>query len=265
MGELVFGDRLSPEQQKDRLGVTEADSPTGKAAWFRLLCLATFLSVKLGRNSSPEKRISAFWNDPDKLGPLWSLWTSASPNEEDIQRETSRLFQSAIERSFNDVNASGEDAEMWRRSLYDLRKMHHLIYQNDFHTSLLELARTTTTRASDLVPFMKAGRLPGGNGDWRGVLAQSMTSPILFLIRELCRLEVIDQKRFQPAAYYMNSPARRVAASLGWIEYNPATVYGIQELYDMSAQVHRRVRRECPELEDYFDLPLQAFASKLPR
>lgn len=93
---------------------------------------------------------------------------------------------------------------------------------------------------------------------FRGVAGQSMKAPLLFLMRELRRLDVLDN-RFDAACFYMNSPARRVAARLGWIDDEERHGGEFSDLVDLSSKVHGRISVEAPELLPFFDLPLQIY------
>ena len=254
MGSVVFPD--GPEAAGSRRDVLLApESPQGKAAWFRLFCLGASLGVRMQRTV---------------LKPLWmrdmrEVCATLVPGgltevgSNDFTQRTNAFFEEAIHRQFQNTNAGGEYAEIWRRVFYDFRKMHHYVYQNDLHGVLLKLLQLPSLPWTAAADFLKSGRHPDGR--WRGVLGQSMTAPILFLMRELRRLQVIDQ-RFDASCFYMNNPARRVACRLGWISEAERVSYDFDSLVDLSQTCHRKMKTLVPDLIEHFDLPLQWFAFK---
>lgn len=248
MGELVFGGKISKAQQQERLRAHS--SAEGKASWLRLLCLATCFGVRVNQK---RERIEPFWRG--QLAEVWQVFTSESEDKD--WSALNAVFINATHRQFRDLDASGEDAELWRRVFYDFRKLHQFVYRNSFPEVVLELAARPETSAVGLVYFMKSGIHPDGR--WAGVLGQSMTSPLLFVMRELRRLDIVDS-RFDSACFYMNSPARNVATRLGWIEAEREKSYGIQDLTRFSVICHKRMLRECESLAPFFDLALQWYA-----
>lgn len=254
MGQLVFGAEQWSAESRRRI-LQDHSSATGKAAWLRLLCLGTCLGVR-----AQPRYIKSFWEN--KLPEIWRVLIPTDLDQlaaKDYERKLNDVFVNAIHREFNDMRATGEDAELWRRIFYDFRKLHHFVYLNDLPCSLLELARQPGLPANALVNFLKSGFLPSGNKRWVGAIGQSMTAPLLFLLRELRRLAMIDA-RFDASCFYMNSPARRVARQLKWISERESTWFDIESLVEMSRTCHERMKTEMPELLPFFDLPLQWFA-----
>ncbi|MFZ2282184.1 MAG: hypothetical protein WAW39_30590 [Prosthecobacter sp.] len=254
MGQLVFGAEQWSAESRRRI-LQDHSSATGKAAWLRLLCLGTCLGVR-----AQPRYIKSFWEN--KLPEIWRVLIPTDLDQleaKDYERKLNDVFVNAIHREFNDMRATGEDAELWRRIFYDFRKLHHFVYLNDLPCSLLELARQPGLPANALVNFLKSGFLPSGNKRWVGAIGQSMTAPLLFLMRELRRLAMIDA-RFDASCFYMNSPARRVARQLKWISESESTWFDIESLVEMSRTCHERMNTEMPELLPFFDLPLQWFA-----
>jgi hypothetical protein len=248
MGELVFGEKIARQEQRERF--LEHWSAAGKAAWLRLLCLATCFGVRAQRTT-----IRTFWET--RLKDVWRVFTPSTfscESEEHDWRVLDEVFLEATHRQFRDLDASGEDAELWRRVFYDFRKLHQFVYRNQFPEVILELAEQRETTAGGLVNFLKSGVHP--NGRWAGVLGQSMTSPLLFVIRELRRLDVIAP-RSAPVCFYMNSPARNVATRLGWIKAEQGVAYGIEKLTEFSNICQDRMQSECAKLSPFYDLPLQ--------
>jgi hypothetical protein len=139
--------------------------------------------------------------------------------------------------------------------------MHEFVYQNDLAGSLLDLVKEPRLIWSALAHFLKSGFLPSGEKAWRGVIGQSMTSPILFILRELRRLDIMDH-RFDASCFYMNTAARRVAYGLGWITLSEVIFTDFDGLVNLSHKCHKRMQKEVPELLPWFDLPLQIYRSK---
>jgi hypothetical protein len=246
MGQLVFGAGMRSQDSR-RSVLQDHSSAAGRAAWLRLLCLGACLGV-----CRKPQHIKKFWET--KLPDIWRPKDSAN------ERQLDEVFIRAIHREFDDRKASGEDAELWRRVFYDFRKLHHFVYVNHLPRSLIELASQPGLRAASLLHFLKSGFLPGGQKPWVGAIGQSMTAPLLFLLRELRRLEVIDA-RFDAACFYMNSPARRAARQLGWITVQESALFDIEDLVEMSRHCHAKMKVELPEeLHRFFDIPLQWYA-----
>jgi hypothetical protein len=259
MGQLVFGAGMKSQDSRRKI-LQDHSSAAGRAAWLRLLCLGACLGV-----CAKPKYIKSFWEN--KLPDVWRFLIPADvnqPKDNAYERQLDEIFIKAIHREFNDKRATGEDAELWRRVFYDFRKLHHYVYRNELPRSLLELATQPGLRAASLVHFLKSGFLPGGQKPWVGAIGQSMTAPLLFLLRELGRLGVIVP-RFDASCFYMNAPARRVARQLGWITERELALFDIESLIEMSRMCHAKMKVELPEdLHRFFDIPLQWYALQNP-
>jgi len=256
MGDLIFGKTICDPNARKRC-LSDTSSPQGQAAWLRLLCLGCCLSARIDRTT-----LKRFWEE--ELPHVWRALIPPSGKREQSKSYTEKLdsfFDKTIHKQFKNRNASWEDAELWRRVFYDFRKMHEFIYQNDIAGSLLELVSEPSQDWNALAHFLKSGFLPDGKKAWRGVLGQSMTSPILFILRELRRLEIMEN-RFDASCFYMNTAARRVAYGLGWITLREFMITDFDGLVNLSQKCHRQMRKEVPELLPWFDLPLQIYKSK---
>ncbi len=256
MGNLVFGNTICDQDARKHC-LSNPSTPEGRAAWLRLLCLGCCLSARIERTTL--KRFAE-----EELPDIWRALTPPSGKREQSKSYTEKLdsfFDKAIHKQFKNRNASWEDAELWRRVFYDFRKMHEFVYQNDLACSLLELVKEPRLDWNALAHFLKSGFLPGGKKAWRGVIGQSMTSPILFILRELRRLGIMDH-RFDASCLYMNTAARRVAHGLGWITQREVMITDFDGLVDLSHKCHKRMQKETPELLQWFDLPLQIYRSK---
>lgn len=256
MGKLVFcNSNVSKAEQRTLL--LDSSSAEGKAAWLRLLCLGTLLGVRAHFGI-----IQRFWET--ELASVWKVLipeTLLLLGDPSYPSELDQVFLKSIHHQFTDDQASGEFAELWRRVFYDFRKLHHFVFHNDLPTTLLSLALQDDLRPDSLLNFLRSGRVPGPDRRWTGAIAQSMTSPLLFLHRELRRLEIIGPQ-FEPACFYMNSSARRVACQLGWVTEKQSLLYDIESLSDLSLACYKQMQQECPELLQFFDLPLQWYASQ---
>ena len=267
LGRLVVPDSIADDLIAAHL--SEPDSPQGKAAWYRLLCLGCTLGLPLGIR--PLDFVTRLWNT-ELTEEFWRV-TIPDPSRKlpavDFNRNLDAFFDAKIHMLFRSGNASGENAGFWRRVFYDFRKMHHFVFMNQLPETILEFASYTETDGRTLVEFLKSGQIPITIQDvntprFRGVIGQSMTAPLLFVMRELRRLGVLND-RFDSACYYMNSPARRIARGLGWLGDETRYAGDFSALVDQSEIVHNRMRDEIPELVGHFDLPLQLYSYNHPR
>ncbi|MCX6857797.1 MAG: hypothetical protein NTV80_23170, partial [Verrucomicrobia bacterium] len=264
---LVFPDVASDADLGSLL--RETDTIAAKENWYRLLCLGCSMSIPLGRK--PEARIISFWRD--RLNAeFWAETIPATLEEAKLSGYDQRLdafFERIIHQSFRDENASGEDADFWRRVFYDFRKMHFYVFRNDLPAVLLQLANANDVEGSALISFLRSGQIPvamqmPGIESWTGVIGQSMSAPLLFVMRELRRLNVLPPDRFDNACFYMNSPARRVAHRLRWISDEQRRDYSLGNLVSLSERIFDEVSQceYAEELLPHFDLPLQWYASQ---
>jgi hypothetical protein len=250
----------------------DTESISGKQHWYRLLCLGCSMSIPLGRN--PSARIIPFWHE--RLNA--EFWAATIPKTLDeaktsgFDQRLDKFFEDIIHQSFRNENASGEDADFWRRVFYDFRKMHFYVFKNDLPAVLLQLANANTVEGSALISFLRSGQIPPalqtpGVPSWTGVIGQSMSAPLLFVMRELRRLNVLLTDRFDSACFYMNSPARRVAYRLGWITDDERRDYSLGNLVSLSESIFNQIHQceQSEELLKHFDLPLQWYAHQNPR
>lgn len=265
LGGLIFPDLEDANQRRDRL--RSVKTLDGLEAWYRLLCLGCSLSLPLGQ--VPYDRVSGFWEE--ELKSKHAFWEKTVPSTldgdeiEQPERALDPVFDEIIHKTFEDIKSSGEDAHFWRRVFYDFRKMWTLVFHNRFPEFVLLVADHLETSADQLVSFLKAGEMPTHLGDrrWAGVIGQSMSAPLLFVMRELRFLGVLAEPRFDSLCYYMNSPARRVASKLGWIDSEDQRAYDFESLLATSETVCKRWDGNA--LKEFFDLPLQWYARQNPR
>ena len=236
----------------------------GKAAWYRLLCLGCSFSTLLG--TSPRERVIDLWEN--RLTD--DFWKKTIPDsldagaKVDFNRNLDAFFEEAIHNLFSNGNASGEDAEFWRRVFYDFRKMHYFVFQNHLPETILEYTSFPKADGPGLSKFLKTGEIQDDFRDpnetrFTGVIGQSMSSPLLFIMRELARLEVIDE-RFSSACYYVNRPARRVARWLGWIDDDGFSVPTFSDLLKYSQAINGKWKNPIHAMLGQYDLPLQWYA-----
>jgi hypothetical protein len=246
MGDLVFGPHHKTQDSRREV-LCSPLSAAGKEAWLRLLCLGTCMG---GRHTT--SRIENFW-----ISKLSVIWKALIP--EDLSQPKDEAYKQKLEEVF-DRKATGEDAELWRRVFYDFRKLHHFVYTNELHGVFLDLNKLPGLSPDSLLHFLKSGYLPDGR--WAGVIGQSMTAPILFLLRELRRLNVIDG-RFDKSCFYMNTPARRMARRMNWVSEQDSSRFDVESLAKMSSSCHAEMKAKFPEeLHRFFDIPLQWYVNQ---
>jgi hypothetical protein len=195
--------------------------------------------------------VQDFWNkELDRRG-FWDATCSKA-----FGKGTDALFDDLISRRFSDVKACGEDAHFWRRVFYDIRKIHKLVWESNFPSTILQLIETG--RAAQLPNFLRSGLLSGQQA-WVGVFGQSAGAPLFFLIRELCRLEIIKSPEVKPLALFVATPVRRAAERIGWIPSEMAARVDFQSLAETSEFLFMKISSDAkygPQLLDFYDIPL---------
>lgn len=255
MGHLVFPDLRAAEERRDDTllrRLLDTNSPQGKTDWYRLLCLGCLLGAPVHRTS-----LRRFWISVLDREGFWeaTIPSSRSGGASVAQEQLDKFFEDKIHREFRSENASGEDAELLRRVFYDFRKMHHYVFSNDLPSVFLELI-DDAGHPEGPMRFLKSGSLPNRPG-WQGVIGQSMTTPLLFLMREFARFGLADRRIYHPVCFYMNAPARRAAIRLGWLENRAISRYDFESVIASSQRVFECMSRDVPDALDWFDLPLQ--------
>jgi hypothetical protein len=245
MGDLVF-----PSHPKNyaeyRKALRSDDTEQQNAAWYRLLCFGCTLGARVSRQT-----IRNFWGTTLNRTNFWEITTGGSLD----QKKLDQFFEELIHREFNSVYAEGEQAELLRRVFYDFRKLHYLVYFNDFPNVVLQIL-DDTDHGADPIKFLRSGWLPDGTR-WKGVIGQSMTSPLLFLMREWRRMGLIAADKHDHHCFYMNSPAARAAIRKGWLDWNRYGRGDLQSILDSSRTVHEQVRTTGAWSIMDFDIPLQ--------
>ncbi|MBN9688984.1 MAG: ATP-binding protein [Verrucomicrobia bacterium] len=219
----------------------------GKGLWYRVMSFACLMSA--GRRMS---ELRAFWTrDLEERG----FWQATSGKE--FGDGTDALFDELLRRRFADFTASGEGAHFWRRVFYDLRKIHRLVWKDEFPTVLLELAQSRE-RGVELLNFLRSGQLSGQQA-WEGVFGQSAGVPLFFLVRELRRLRVIENQQLDPLAFFACAPVRRAAWRLCWLDDDMVRRTDFGSLANVSEMLHRKIasdRAHGSKLLVDYDIPL---------
>jgi hypothetical protein len=232
---------------KLKVHLLNPDRPEGKAIWYRIFGLACLMSA--GRRMTEVRN---YWEGELDSRNFW-LRTSG-PKFAD---GTDSLFEELIRQPFGDASASGENAYFWRRVFYDLRKIHRLVWENDFASVFLDLA-SNPAKSVELLNFLRSGQLIG-QPPWVGVFGQSAGSPLFFIIRELRRVGVLTDSRLDRLAFFVCSPVRRAAQQIGWLEPELANRADFVSLAEISERLYERIANDGEagrELLKDYDIPL---------
>jgi len=249
MGTLVFGTQIGSgdhNYQGFKKTLTSTETEVRNAAWYRLLCFACALGAKV-----PRSTIRAFWETTLEQTRFWEITTGPTHTSSELDK----FFENLIHREFRSIYAEGEQAELLRRVFYDFRKLHFLTYENDFAGVILEIL-AGVGNGCDPIRFLRSGWLPNDR-PWRGVIGQSMTSPLLFLMREWRRMGLVASNRMDHHCYYMNAAARRGAYRKGWLKVNQLYAYSLPDILDASRTVHAKLIESVDWDPMHFDIPLQ--------
>jgi hypothetical protein len=217
----------------------DADSPGGRALWYRLFGHACLVSA--GRRMS---ELRDFWTERLDREDFWER-----TSEGDFSELTQAIFINAVERESRDEGGGGEKAYYWRRVFYDIRKVHKMVHEG-FPGVILRLV--DEGHGTNLPQLLRTGRLPGlYQQRWIGTFGQSSDTPLGFIIRELVRLEVITDNAVLPYGFYVCRPVLRALRKIGWI---PDEDYGYsgQKWLDKLEEdpIHG------PLLKPFHDIPL---------
>ena len=237
-------------------GLRAVDTVGGKKLWFRLFSLACLMAA--GRRVS---EVRSFWINELNGSGFWDKTCPVDNTDEvNFGKATDDLFADVTSKPFTNLNASREYAYFWRRMFYDVRKIHRLVWDEDFHKTLMELVNDR--RGEQLLNFLKTGYLPGQK-PWIGVFGQSAGAPLFFIIRELCRLGVIDNPEVKHFSFFVCTPVRRAAERIGWLQSGASEIYEFDKLASMSEALYNRIQSEsarhpkiCEDLLSLYDIPL---------
>ena len=221
-------------------------SPAGLSVWYRLFGLACLMAA--GRRMT---EVRSFWKNELNDCDFWNKTSVPA-----FGQATDDLFQDVTTRPFTNLKASGENAYFWRRVFYDIRKIHRLVWEDHFPKTLLELVNAG--RGNELLNFLKTGHLPGQKA-WEGVFGQSAGAPLFFIIRELCRLDVIQAPEVKHLAFFVSTPVRRAMERIGWLEADAVNRIDFESLASISNSLYRRIAADPkygPLLLPDYDIPL---------
>lgn len=251
---LYPGDATAKENRIEKLRREVTDVASCKNIWYRLLGLACLMSVR-GRTRSLQR----FWKE--QLGS--GFWERTS-QDCDFGESTRDLFKKLVSREYKDANSSGEFANYWRCVFYDVRKVHHLVWQCNFAETVLQFM-ADPARADQLPHFLRSGRLDGQDS-WAGVLGQSAGASIFFVVREFCRLGVITAPALDGVrrlAFFPCTPVRRAAVRIGWLEPKLAERTDFEGLAEVSTRLFEKIaddpnidENSRKQLLELYDIPL---------
>lgn len=245
---LYATDPGEPVLRRERLkyDLLSVGTEAGNRVWYRLFALACLMSA--GRRMT---ELREFWRRELEGREFWARTSGAT-----FAEGTDALFDDLMRRQFSNQIASGEFAYFWRRVFYDVRKIHKLVWTDNFPDSLLRLVQSG--RAGDLLAFLKSGTL-AGQANWVGVFGQSAGSPLFFLVRELCRLGVITSPEVEPLAFFVAKPVRRAMERIGWLNADASDAMDFHALSAVSMKLHSKIkadRTHGPKLLPFYDIPL---------
>jgi hypothetical protein len=121
----------------------------------------------------------------------------------------------------------------------------------------MEVARQAD-HGRQLIEFLRSGHLPGQE-PWVGVSGQSAGAPLFFLVRELRRLNVIENQKVNPLAFFACTPVRRAAARIGWLDEEDTRQADFVSIASISERLHNLILADLrfgPRLLPFFDIPL---------
>ena len=242
--------KIKDPRQYLQTHLVDAASPTGKAIWYRMFTFACLVSA--GHRATEMHSLLA------ELERLHFFDLTSDPDVS-FSGVTAPVFEALVQREHKNQWASGEDAHFWRRIFYDARKVHHLVYRNDFAEVFLEMAQRESF--GDALPdFLRSGEIPGQQR-WHGVLGQSAAAPLLFIVRELRRLRIIEHSTVDSVAFFACKPVRRIAARLRWIDEGMVDAASWSDLLRISRILHGKFTSSDEARESllpYYDIPLLA-------
>jgi hypothetical protein len=245
---LYTTDEADTNARRTRLkaDLLSVSSERGKCIWYRLFGLACLMSA--GRRMTEVRN---FWRTELDGRQFWER-----TSRETFGEGTDALFADVTTRPFTNLAASGEHAYFWRRVFYDIRKIHRLVWEDQFPATLLELVEAG--RGADLLNFLKTGHLPRQQA-WVGVFGQSAGSPLFFVVRELCRLGVITDPAVKPLALFVSTPVRRAMERIGWLGADMGNRADFEALASLSESLYRKIASDPefgPRLLTFYDIPL---------
>ncbi len=247
MGQLVFPElgNICDQDQANLLRRTQLTE--SKEAWYRLFCLGSLL----GARAKPMS-VRNFWEG--------SLASRGIFDKSGGSQQLSAILDEISHRPFGDLDATGENAELWRRVFYDFQKLRLFFFEDDLAGAFMEHIQNVQ-EWDGAISFLKNG-FRKGESRWACSVGQSMTAPLFWIMRELRRIDLIETDRFDASCFYMNGPARRMAARIGWLDPDECRrAYSFQAVLELSQACHRQTSHH----QVFYDLPLQWYAHQNPR
>ena len=209
--------------------ITKTDSSS--LLWYRLLAIGTLISA-----NRRTKQLLDFANQDAAFRGIWNATESTAYRE-----AVDMVFQHIVSRDVPNEQASQENAIFWRRVFYDLRKIHHLIFENELHLTLLELLEDEIPFNQAAV-FLRSGKLRNGQ-IWKGTLGESMNGPILFILRELHRIQIFKGRTSDPRPLFFSRHTSRALCSIGLT--STASAPGFDGAFELSRRLETEVHALC--------------------
>jgi hypothetical protein len=245
MGNLVFPELGNVTDQDQANLLRRTQKKESKGAWHRLFCLGSLL----GARAKPTT-VRNFWEG--------SLASRGIFDESGGSQQLAAILDEISHKPFRDLDATGENAELWRRVFYDFQKIRLYILEDDLAGAFMEQLQHVQ-EWDGAINFLKNG-FRKGERRWTCAVGQSMTAPLFWIMRELRRIHFIERDTFDASCLYVNGPVRRVAARLGWINPEDCRAYNFEHLLRLSHTCHQG----SGQLQGFYDLPLQWYASQSP-
>lgn len=247
MGSLVFP-RLGNCGAQDQMNLLQrTQQKESKEAWYRLFCLGSLFGAR-----AKTQTVRIFWEG--------SLASRGIFDETGGSQKLSAILDEISHKPFRDLDATGESAELWRRVFYDFQKLRLFFFEDDLAGAFMEHIQNVQ-EWDGAISFLKNG-FRKGEDRWACSVGQSMTAPLFWIMRELRRINLIETDRFDASCFYMNGPARRMAARIGWLDPDECRrAYSFQAVLGLSQSCHG----QTSQLQGFYDLPLQWYALQHPR
>lgn len=240
----------STKKMQLRAWLENPTSEDGKQVWFRFLAIAGLLSG--------GRRTNELLNFIQSNKPFQQVWHAS--NQTELDNALSGAFNELIGTPKDSIYSKGEYAYIWRRVFYDLRKIFHIVHEFGFGESILELCQKSAT-PREILEFMRAGIVSGDPQPWVGVSGQTASSTLLFLLRELRRIGLLNEA-YEAHCYFMCRPVRRAAVHFGILDESAINETDLFKLMDLSKELHEKIQA-TPDLADglkgTYDIPFLAY------
>ncbi|WP_269522411.1 sacsin N-terminal ATP-binding-like domain-containing protein [Coraliomargarita parva] len=232
------------------------DTPASSLLWYRLFAIGTLISA-----NRRSRQLHDFLENSEGFPAIWN-----ATNSKAYQAAVDIAFQQIVGRDVPDEQASQENAIFWRRVFYDLRKIHHLIFENQLHLTFMELVENDERPFNQVAVFLRSGRLRDGQS-WTGTLGESMNGPILFILRELHRIGLFKGRPTDPRPLFFSRYTAHVFSALKLS--STSSPPGFDSAFELSKRLEEEVQELCvnsiateSEAEAFlnaYDMPLLHF------